>query len=123
MKTKVFIETVVDPRLKSCRELLDSIKDSEYTRNDDKFYNFKEAARLRKTTKWEAWDFMFMKHMVSTFDIIDDLKNKNQLPSPALMKDKFGDVINYLLLLEGMVCEEIFKTDLGQAKALPIEDK
>jgi len=106
MKMQDFMNIVVKIRLEHCKDLLGSVKDAEYTRNDDKFYNFKEAARIRKTTKWEEWDGMFMKHMVSLFDIIDDLKKYNKLPSHAMINENFGDVINYLLLLEGMIYEE-----------------
>ena len=105
MTTKDFMELVVKPRLEYCKGLLEGTKNIEYTRNDDKFFSFKEAGRIRNKTKWEAIDMMWMKHVVSVFDILNDIQQKNKFPNNYTIQEKFGDMINYLLIMEGMIME------------------
>lgn len=104
MTTKDFMEKVVKPRLAMCVTLLDSIKDKEYTRNNNKFHNFQKAAEIRNIHIIDAWDGMQNKHLVSFLDMILDVKNGN-LPSRKLLGDKITDMINYILLFEGIVYE------------------
>lgn len=115
MTTKDFMELVVNPRLTYCKKLLSESKDKEYTKNNDKFYNFKEAARLRNKSKWEAIDMMWMKHVVSMFDILDDIQQREKYPSAYAIQEKFGDMINYILLVEGMITEELM-SQMSQPK-------
>lgn len=104
MKTKDFIEKVVRPRLNMCINLLGAVKDLEYTRNGDKFHNFKRTAQIRNISIVEAWDGMQNKHLTSFLDMISDVK-AGKLPSQKLLDDKVTDMINYILLFEGIVME------------------
>jgi hypothetical protein len=105
MKTKDFLEKVVEPRLAYCKEILCVTKDAEYTKDNDKFYNFKRTAEVRRINKYQALDGMYNKHLISMIDIIDEAK-KGCLPSKELLREKITDNINYLLLFEGMVDED-----------------
>ena len=105
MKTEDFIQNIVQPRLELCKELLGGSKDKEYSRNGDKFHNFKRTAELRKISTISAWDGMQNKHLTSLLDIIDDAK-KGILPTQKTLDDKITDMINYLLLLEGIITEK-----------------
>jgi hypothetical protein len=111
MTTKDFITFVVKPRLDDCINLLEGEKDVEYSRNNDKFYNFKRTGQIRNISTITALDGMFNKHLVSVIDMIDDAK-AGILPSQKLINDKITDTINYLLLFEGIVNEE--KSEKGK---------
>lgn len=105
MTTKDFIDYVVKPRLDTCIDLLAGEKDIEYSRNNDKFYNFKRVGQIRNISTIAALDGMFNKHLISVIDMIDDAK-AGILPSQKLINDKVTDTINYLLLFEGITNEE-----------------
>jgi hypothetical protein len=104
MKTTDFMENVVKPRLSLCADLLSKTKDAEYTRNGDKFHNFKRTAQVRDISVIEAWDGNQNKHLTSFLDMIDDVK-KGNLPSKKLLDEKLTDMINYILIFEGLITE------------------
>jgi len=88
-----------------CKERLIEIKtvlmekEKEYAKNDDRYHNFNIAARILGTTPEKALRGIMMKHLVSVFDIIE-------APSKTthdIIDEKVGDLINYLILLEGML--------------------
>ena len=96
---------IVNTRLTHCSKLLCS-KGEEYSRNGDRLHNFKVAARVLGVSKYTALLGMWNKHIVSTLDMIEDANN-SQLPSLKLIEDKLSDMINYTLLLEGLLMEDI----------------
>ncbi len=102
MNAKTFTKLVVN-RMERCEEVLCS-KAEEYASNTDRLHNFVVAGRARGLDPVTALDGMMMKHLVSVWDIIDWMEtDKNYVPSVALVNDKLGDVINYVLLLEGLI--------------------
>ena len=103
MTTKEFMKLVKN-RFEICSSLLEGNKDAEYTRNDDKLWNFKQAGTLMESSPEFALKGMWVKHIVSVFDMIDDLE-ENKLPSDLFIEDKITDMINYTLLLEGLIRE------------------
>lgn len=104
MSNFAFFDNVVEKRIKLILEVLGR-KGIEYSR-DDRFSNFKTAARRLDTTPEKALWGMREKHEVSINDILLDLDN-GKLPSIELVEEKIGDDINYLILLEGMLKERI----------------
>ncbi len=115
MKEKTFINLVKN-RFKICEAVLNK-KSSEYSREDDKLYNFKRASEMVGSpvgySKYlcypeDALQGMFVKHLVSVMDMIDDLPN---LPNFLMMREKITDCINYLVLLEGLFMERIDPED------------
>ena len=48
---------------------------------------------------------MLAKHLVSILDIVDAIPK--QIPTPALVEEKIGDAVNYLILLEALLKERI----------------
>ena len=90
-----------------CRERLDKIqsillaKGKEYAKEGDRYHNFKVAARVLGTTQEKALLGMMIKHWVSILDIIEEPGNW----SDEVIDEKIGDMINYLILLEGMLLE------------------
>ena len=75
-------------------------KGQEYGR-DDRFHNFKIAAKMIGITPEKALEGMRVKHEVS----IQDLINFPETRTVELINEKIGDSINYLILLEGILKE------------------
>jgi len=92
-------DAILDVRLKKIRETL-GVKAKEYMRNGDRLYNFNRGALITQQSR-EAYLLkgLAMKQIVSCIDIVDDLEN-NKLASDAMIEEKIGDVINYMILLE-----------------------
>ncbi len=103
MNEKTFAN-LVNLRFEICKAVLHE-KGVEYSREDDKLYNFKRAADIRELEHPEdALVGMWVKHIVSIFDMVDDLPN---LPNLFVMREKIVDSINYLVLLEALFMERI----------------
>jgi len=95
---------IVESRTVAIKEVLAN-KAQEYAKGD-RLHNFKVAARIADSTPERALKGMFMKHLVSVFDIIDDL-DKNTPPTPYLVNEMIGDSVNYLILLEALLLERL----------------
>lgn len=92
-------------RLEQCTTIMYGIKNQEYSRDDDKFHNFKRAANMLGVTPEQALLSMWSKHLVSVVDIVNDLAAGKLKPEQGVIDKKFNDSINYLLLLEGLITE------------------
>lgn len=102
MNRKKFTEKIVKPRLSEIAITL-SDKAKEYASLESAFYNFEEAARVDNISREEALWGMFLKHFVS----VKDLKDGNLELSEKVINEKIGDAINYLIILEGMLKEDL----------------
>lgn len=102
MTTEEF-NKIIEAALESSRNVLIS-KSAEYASEDNKLHNFNKAARITGKTREEClWGFA-LKHLVSVTDIIDEMsKDPKYIPSRDLVIEKFGDLRNYLLLLEACI--------------------
>ena len=90
----------VEKRIDLIRQTL-LTKHKEYAQDDNVFRNFDEAAggfSLHSTSAEVLWSYM-TKHLVSIKDIVAE----NKAADPAVISEKIGDVINYLILLEAML--------------------
>ena len=94
---------LIDARFRKCRSVLDT-KNKEYTREEDKLYNFKRAAEMLGANPEEALLGMATKHFVSVFDLAKDVDRLDDI-EPGYVDEKIGDAINYLLLLEALLVE------------------
>ena len=95
-------EKILDRRLQKIKETL-ARKAGEYASDQDRLYNFKRAAQMDGITPAEALWGMKRKHMVSVVDLVE-----GRVPvTEKLIDDKIGDDINYLILLEAVLKEEI----------------
>jgi hypothetical protein len=92
---------LVEARLETIKALLIT-KAAEYARGD-RLSNFKKIAAFRNKTQEEALMGLVVKHIVALDDFIQDLPQKN-MPLQQ-WKEKIGDIINYMILLEAMVEE------------------
>lgn len=104
MKRKEF-EKVLEQRLANITATL-LIKGREYSRNDNALHNFEIGARVMNVTRERVlWGFA-LKHYISIMDILDDLDN-SIVPTEAAVDEKFGDLINYLILCEASLKNKI----------------
>lgn len=99
--THADFEKFLDARLAKIKAML-SIKAKEYATEGDRLHNFKRSAGIRggRTPAQVCLDFM-TKHLTSVFDLVD---TDSTVP-PAFLDEKFGDVVNYFILLEALLLE------------------
>lgn len=93
-------QKILEERLKSIQTVLGN-KAKEYAQDDDRLHNFKVAAQIDNETPAQALWGMAKKHLVSVMD----LKDGKLEATPAMVNEKIGDLINYLLLLEAILKE------------------
>ena len=93
-------DEVLNNRLAKIKSVLQS-KAKEYAQGPDRYHNFNVAARVLGSSREKALLGMMMKHYVSILDIID----QPGIFSNEIIDEKIGDMINYLILLEGMLLE------------------
>lgn len=81
-------------------------KREEYTKGSyNGFHNFVVAANLNNSLpEVECHNFM-TKHLVSYLDMIEQLKNGTTYFPEAVVDEKIGDIITYLLLWRSMIRE------------------
>ena len=103
MNNEIF-ERLLDERINKCRDTL-VVKAKEYA-TEDRLHNFKVAAELQGCTPVKALAGMMCKHTVSVYDLINEFEAGNKI-SMKLWDEKIGDSINYLLLLNALVNEDL----------------
>lgn len=85
-------------------------KREEYATGEDVFSAFKKATGLsfHDCPEQLAWEYM-TKHMQSIKDMIEhvSIDGYNGYPDKDTLREKFGDAVNYLLLIELMMVERI----------------
>lgn len=96
-------QEIVEDRCTKIKNVLAN-KAKEYAADCDRLHNFKRAALIGKTNPSRALFGMMNKHLVSVLDIFDDI-DKGIIPSPEMVDEKFGDLINYLILELGVIAE------------------
>jgi hypothetical protein len=104
MTPERFSEIVKELQTKTTNVL--TKKAMEYSRNGDRFHNFVVAGRRLGCDPIQALVGMKEKHSVSLVDMLEDLKD-GKLPTIAMLDEKFGDEINYLILEYAMFRERI----------------
>ena len=101
--TQEKFQEVLNIRLSDIIGVLNN-KAAEYSRSNDRLHNFKRgAATLQEIPEAYCMQLAF-KHVVSILDMIDDLKD-NKASTIEVWREKIGDAINYLILLEALVIE------------------
>ena len=89
---------LVDTRLDSLKELMGE-KQQQYASDQDRFENFHDVAAMNQCTPAQALWGMVSKHIIATRNIA-----LGEGPvDPEQMIEKLGDIIVYMLLLEGVL--------------------
>lgn len=97
-------EKIAKKVLDHCWDVL-VVKGAEYSRDDNRLYNFDSAARKRNNHPIEALLGMKVKHDVSVDDLCAASIEGRYLKEEVVL-EKIGDSINYLLLLAAMLMRE-----------------
>ena len=98
----------VSQRCSAIKNVLQA-KAQEYASTTSRFHNFEVAARIANTTPEKALKGMMLKHEVSVMDLIEWAESSPQKLSIAIIDEKIGDNINYLILLEGLLIRRVFE--------------
>jgi hypothetical protein len=98
MTHKKFID-IMNNTFADCAGILES-KSIEYA-TDDRLHNFKIAAKLTHSSYLQALSGMFVKHIVSLFDMIEG----SIVYEESKWDEKILDSINYLILLRALIKE------------------
>jgi len=107
--TEERFDEVVDVFLNSIRETL-IVKGKEYRRNGNVFHNFDEGSKRSGLIREKVLDGFLLKHEISISDITNDLES-GKLPSKAMLDEKFGDNIIYLILKKASIIDKIESKD------------
>ena len=97
--TKQFQE-ICQKRIAKIEKVLGK-KAKEYAVNGNRYHNFDVAARVLGQTREKALMGMAIKHFVCILDMVE-------VPweiDSNIVDEQIGDMINYLILLEGMLLE------------------
>ena len=98
---------IVQERVKAIIATLE-YKAGEYAKDNNRFHNFDVAARIKGESPEKALYGMSIKHFVSVVDLVAgaaDLPERYAKGEDieAIINEKIGDMINYLILLEGLL--------------------
>jgi hypothetical protein len=96
---------IFDARVAACKAVLNN-KAVEYAQGANRYHNFDKAAQCLNCTPEKALEGMMIKHFVSLQDIINSAENIHHL-SPEMVNEKITDTINYIILLEGLLCRRL----------------
>jgi hypothetical protein len=96
-------DSVLQKRLDAIRNTLAS-KGKEYGKTD-RLHNFIRASDIIREPREKCLRGMMLKHIVSVLDIIENWQEEKV--SVAMIDEKIGDNIVYLILLEAMLKEDI----------------
>jgi len=94
-------QIVLNKRIDLIKHVLGA-KAKEYASDEDRLHNFHVASRMDGITTQQAIWGMLMKHLVSVKDLVDGSLE----PTADIVDEKFGDLINYLILLEASFHED-----------------
>lgn len=95
-------EKLVRERVEKIQKVL-GVKSGDYARGGDRLHNFKVAAQARGISPLQALDGMMLKHEVCFIDLVTGATK----PTKEFVDEKLGDFINYLILAEALLVEEI----------------
>lgn len=106
MTNEDFIQCMSDALRKSDNILAN--KRAEYTPGADRLLSFKTAAKLQGNTPIAALGGMLSKHIVSFYDYIERVSNKDHPEYISLEQwdEKIIDILNYMLLARALLQEE-----------------
>lgn len=82
------------------------VKGREYRRNGNPFHNFDKGSEVTGRSREDVIWGMALKHFISVQDIKNDMKS-NILPTKEVLDEKYGDLINYLLIEKASILERI----------------
>lgn len=109
----------LESRIMKIRDTL-AAKGAEYATEADRFHNFERAGAMLNCTRERALIGMWVKHVISILDIVDNLETDFDKYS-AMADEKIGDAINYLILLEASIVDRKAKYRKRQPVMMPVD--
>lgn len=108
--TPELFDEIINNRMATCKELL-QVKGKEYVRNGDRLHNFNRAAQMRNLTPLESLQGFLDKHLISWFDLIEDLKDPEKAKNITMeyVNEKIGDIDTYFHLAEVVVVDRLME--------------
>jgi hypothetical protein len=106
MDTPTF-ERLFDRRCTLCYTVLTE-KNLEYAPGDDRLQNFKEGALFLESSPVLYAFGLMTKHLVALKDRV--VKGDTNTITQTYVDEKIGDIINYLILIEALLTEELYET-------------
>ena len=94
---------LLEQRLESIKKTLYD-KGKEYSRGFNVFHNFIQAGKKLNCSKEKALMGMMTKHLVSIDDLVNTAESDDIIKEETV-REKIGDTINYLILLEAMLLD------------------
>lgn len=103
---EMLFDEVVQETIQSCLSTLVD-KGREYRRDGNPFHNFEKGMRFdaQKSREEIIWGFA-LKHFISVQDMREDVK-KGNYPKLEVINEKYGDLINYLLIEKASIVDKI----------------
>lgn len=98
-------------RINEIRNTL-NIKAKEYVKNNDRMHNFNVASRKTGEIREKCLAGFRLKHEVSVEDIRNDIE-QDILPTEDVVREKYGDIINYYILEEISIIHRIRSKENG----------
>ncbi len=108
--TKQEFSKYLEQRLQRITDTLDK-KGKEYAYIDNVFVNFEDGAEITGDCREKVIFNYMLKHLVSVIQIVRDA-NTYTYPTKKVIEEKFGDLINYLILIEASLLEQIENPEL-----------
>jgi len=104
---------LLESRIEKIRTSL-NVKGKEYSTNDDKLHNFKQAAIMNAEHPARSLHGMLTKHLVSYLDMVKGIES-GKTYSNEYIDEKITDIINYFILQEAIFLENKIEK-LGELK-------
>lgn len=95
----------LDEILNKVKATLDA-KSADYSKADDKLFNFKLQARIDDITPVEALRGNWRKHLASIIQGLDELRLEGKIRPKEWFREKIIDSINYQILLLALLQDE-----------------
>ena len=115
---KAEFENIVKKRVYLINEVLGK-KNTEYATEEDCFHNFKAAGRKEGISPVAALKGMLLKHVISVDDLMKLYEEKPSKLKEKVIEEKLGDYINYLILLEGLLLENLKGVNNEACESMP----
>lgn len=123
MNTETFVK-YLNERLERTVKVL-AHKRKEYVYTDNPMQNFEDAVGISIVRTREGVAFSYLvKHIQSAVGIIEFLELHGNVPHDAdLIREKFGDIINYFIIIESMLLERLEKQNPGVPVNIGLDDE